>query len=1084
MNSLARFFSFLLVVSVSIQVIAQTPNAINYQGVVRDGNGQLLTNTALSAQFTIKQNGPAGSTVYRETHSITTNDYGLFTALIGQGSAQAGDFTQIDWGSSSMFLKVEVDNGSGWTDLGTTQLVSVPYALYAKEAGNGGSTYQAGTGIDINGNTISNTAPDRPVTITGGGATTVSGSYPNFTISSTDQVDDADNNPTNEIQNLTISGNTLSISQGNSVTLPGGTGGDNWGNQVVQSDATLDGNGTNANPLSLARQGATSGEVLKWDGTAWIPATDQVDDADNNSSNELQNLALNGYDLSISQGNTITLPTDTSHWEKAGNYLYTIGDSVGIGVDTPQASLHIGSGESFFIGDTMSAPNGSAMLFDANKGAFRVGSVVNFETSWDADSIGVSSFATGVNTKAKGVVSTAMGSSTEAHGPYSTSMGFITFAMGIASVSSGQWTVAVGNYSTAMGHLTRASGFASTAMGVGTVASGSVSTALGNYTNASGDYSTAMGSGAIASGLFSTAMGVGTVASGSRSTAMGWETVASGSRSTAMGVGTVASGNRSTAMGWETVASDSLSTAMGSNTKASGLGSTAIGIFTTASGSSSTAMGESTIASGGASTAMGWRTVASGSISTAMGDSTIASGYESTAMGFGSRASGDYSTAMGVLTVASGSRSTAMGVGTVASGNRSTAMGWETVASDSLSTAMGSNTKASGLGSTAIGIFTTASGSSSTAMGESTIASGGASTAMGWRTVASGSISTAMGDSTIASGYESTAMGFGSRASGDYSTAMGVLTVASGSRSTAMGWETVASGSVSTAMGSNTTASGDRSLAAGVLTTAPSYCETVIGRYNTSYTPAGGAATWNASDRLFVIGNGTAATATSNAMVVLKNGNTGIGNNNPEELLHVGTTTGDGIQIGTFETIKDGGINRLDFNASLCPAIDNIRDLGSSTLRWDDVYATNGVIQTSDGRDKESILTLDYGLQTLLQLKPVSFVWKEGYTSGGRKLGFLAQDLLSVIPEVVKTEDLVHHEDGTSEMVQLDRYGVYYSDLIPVLVKGIQEQQETIAIQEQNITEQANELQTLKQQIQSLQQQLQNLQLAIENLQD
>ena len=101
-SNVTLLFTLLL----SVHLFAQAPSAINYQGVVRDGNGQLLANTALSAQFSIKENGPAGATIYRETHNITTNDYGLFTALIGQGSAQAGNFSQIDWGGASMFLKV------------------------------------------------------------------------------------------------------------------------------------------------------------------------------------------------------------------------------------------------------------------------------------------------------------------------------------------------------------------------------------------------------------------------------------------------------------------------------------------------------------------------------------------------------------------------------------------------------------------------------------------------------------------------------------------------------------------------------------------------------------------------------------------------------------------------------------------------------------------------------------------------------------------------------------------------------------------------------------------------------------------
>ena len=86
----------------------------------------------------------------------------------------------------------------------------------------GGTTYEAGTGISISGNTISNSAPDQPISLSGAGGTSVTGTYPNFTISSTDNVNDADSDPGNELQELSLSGSRLSISNGNSIILPGG----------------------------------------------------------------------------------------------------------------------------------------------------------------------------------------------------------------------------------------------------------------------------------------------------------------------------------------------------------------------------------------------------------------------------------------------------------------------------------------------------------------------------------------------------------------------------------------------------------------------------------------------------------------------------------------------------------------------------------------------------------------------------------------------------------------------------------------------------------------------------------------------
>ena len=165
---------------------------------------------------------------------------------------------------------------------------------------------------------------------------------------------------------------------------------------------------------------------------------------------------------------------------------------------------------------------------------------------------------------------------------------------------------------------------------------------------------------------------------------------------------------------------------------------------------------------------------------------------------------------------------------------------------------------ATGKYSTAMGVNTTASEYASTAMGNSTKASGEASTAMGDSTTASGDLSTAMGDSTKASGEASTAMGNDTTASDDFSTAMGQGTTASGESSTAMGNSTTAEGRNSTAMGNKTTAE--------------SYGQTTIGMYNT--TLAGSTTVFVANDRLFVIGNGERKTKKSDALVILKNGNT------------------------------------------------------------------------------------------------------------------------------------------------------------------------------------------------------------------
>ena len=108
------------------------------------------------------QSSATGTVVYSEDQATTTNDFGLVNLQIGQGTVNSGTFSTIDWGNDAYFLNIQIDQGSGFVDMGTQQFISVPYALYAKTAGNGGgTTYTAGSGISITGTVIANTAPDQ-----------------------------------------------------------------------------------------------------------------------------------------------------------------------------------------------------------------------------------------------------------------------------------------------------------------------------------------------------------------------------------------------------------------------------------------------------------------------------------------------------------------------------------------------------------------------------------------------------------------------------------------------------------------------------------------------------------------------------------------------------------------------------------------------------------------------------------------------------------------------------------------------------------------------------------------------------------
>lgn len=313
--------------------------------------------------------------------------------------------------------------------------------------------------------------------------------------------------------------------------------------------------------------------------------------------------------------------------------------------------------------------------------------------------------------------------------------------------------------------------------------------------------------------------------------------------------------------------------------------------------------------------------------------------------------------------------------------------------------------------------------------------------ASGLNTRAQGYGATAMGRDTEASNSYAFATGFFSNADGQYSTAMGFNTDAIALGSTAMGYSTDAEQNYSTALGYFSEAQAIYSTAIGNAVRAQSYASVAVGRYNVG----GGSATeWIAGDPIFEIGIGTGPSSRANAVTVRKNGNVGIGTTVPLDRLHVNGR----VRFQTVEYLEDGGMSEIAVRGDLRPTADNTYDLGTSTLRYDDVFATSGVVNTSDRRAKSNIQKLDYGLTEVMKMKPVMYNW-DGKPQSGMKIGFLAQDLLDVLPEVVKTWDYeVSEEDESLTRVELERYGVYYSDLIPVLAKAIQEQQEVILRQQ------------------------------------
>jgi len=138
-----KIYTLLLFILISIGVYAQAPNKLNYQGLIRNSVGNPLGNTPVLLRISILD--VANNVLFLEQHSTTTNSLGLYNVAIGTGSLLQGNFAAINWGAGNRYIKVEVSTNAGVTfiNLGTNQLLSVPYALYAA-SGNTGPQGPAG----------------------------------------------------------------------------------------------------------------------------------------------------------------------------------------------------------------------------------------------------------------------------------------------------------------------------------------------------------------------------------------------------------------------------------------------------------------------------------------------------------------------------------------------------------------------------------------------------------------------------------------------------------------------------------------------------------------------------------------------------------------------------------------------------------------------------------------------------------------------------------------------------------------------------------------------------------------------------
>ncbi|MEW7291037.1 Lcl domain-containing protein [Aquimarina sp. 2304DJ70-9] len=304
--------SFFAVTTIALSSFGQAPEGFKYQAVVRDAGNLILNNQAVGLQLTIQQGAIAGTAVYTETFTITTNAYGLVNLEIGSGTT-TDDFASIDWANGPYFIEtaVDINGGTNFSVMGTSQLMSVPYALHANTAENvindsvndadSDPLNEMNTSVVLNGTDLETTD---------GGGTIVTDLS-----SLQDGVTDADANPNNEMNtSVVLNGTNLETTDG------GGT-------IVTDLSSLQDGvNDADANPnnemnTSVVLNG-TDLETTDGGGTIVTDLSslqDGVTDADANPNNEMNtSVVLNGTDLETTDGGG-TIVTDLSSLQDGVN---------------------------------------------------------------------------------------------------------------------------------------------------------------------------------------------------------------------------------------------------------------------------------------------------------------------------------------------------------------------------------------------------------------------------------------------------------------------------------------------------------------------------------------------------------------------------------------------------------------------------------------------------------------------------------------------------------------------------------------------------------------------------------------------
>jgi trimeric autotransporter adhesin len=276
-----RILFFIIPFFLGVVLSAQTPPSFRYQAVARDNSGNVLNNQTVSFRISILSGSASGTITYRETHTgLSTNAFGLIELEIGKGTPVNGTFSAINWGGNTYFVQVEIDpaGGTSYQTLSTSQLLSVPFALHAKtvETGDNWGSQTVNSNSTLTGNGTIST----PLGIADNGVN--SAKILDGSVATNDLANNA-------VTTLKIADGTISPADlANSAVTTDKLGDLAVSAAKIQSSAvTSDKLASNSvtdakiaagavTGAKIAQGGATSGQALKWNGTAWAPGNDDL----------------------------------------------------------------------------------------------------------------------------------------------------------------------------------------------------------------------------------------------------------------------------------------------------------------------------------------------------------------------------------------------------------------------------------------------------------------------------------------------------------------------------------------------------------------------------------------------------------------------------------------------------------------------------------------------------------------------------------------------------------------------------------------------------------------------------------------